>query len=95
MKKSAAKKLEEVGTKVTKDLPPVTLAVETRVSELALHLRTTAAEATLEDGTKVEIATNIDGSYLATLYPPGGKTWTTYSITPRAMVEAILKARSA
>lgn len=62
------------------------------VSDNKLHLRQSYANAELEDGTKVEIATNIDGSTLATITRQGKEGWRTYVITPQAFVEAVLKA---
>lgn len=67
------------------------LTVRAEVSENKMHLRQAAAEAKLPDGTKVEIATNVDGSMLITIDLPGQEGWRTYALTPEALVDAVLK----
>jgi len=65
------------------------LSVEANVTENQLHLREGIAAAELIDR-KIELALNVDGAVLVTVYSPDGKTWRTYGLTPRALIDAVL-----
>ena len=66
------------------------LTIKTTVKKNGLYLRASIAEATVEDGRTVEIATNMGGgAILVTVYRKKGR-WRTYVLTPAALVNAVL-----
>jgi len=68
------------------------LTIKTSVGKNKLYFRASIAEAAVEDGRTVEIATNMGGgAILVTVYHPDKKKgWRTYTLTPAALVDAVL-----
>lgn len=71
--------------------PHLVVAVE--VDDNKLHLRQALAEAKVENGDTIEVATSFSGHVLVTVYhKKKNKGWRTYTLSPSALVEAVLAA---
>ena len=70
------------------------LTLNATVKDGAMYFREVHGTAALDDGTRVEVATNVGGGVLlVTVHPPTKKAgWRTYAISPAELVRAVLLA---
>lgn len=73
-------------------LPVAKLTIPFSVADGTMHLRLALGEVKLPDEIKVELSTcPTSGHIIVTINPPGDG-WRTYSLSPDALIEAVLRA---